>query len=119
MTPLQPTLPLQTPLQPTLHPPTTNTIHDSTIPTPLLTPLPTHFDSQYASPSLPTNEPEPSISISMKLHQSLILFSPTLFTTSLVRPDSVHSMCTHAKSEIVKPRLNPILLLTHLEPKTT
>lgn len=32
--------------------------------------------------------------------------------------DNVHSMCTCAKSGIVKPRLNPTLLLTHLEPKT-
>ena len=28
-------------------------------------------------------------------------------------------MCTRAKSGIVKPRVNPTLLLTHLEPKST
>ena len=84
---------ITTPLQPTLHPPTTNTIHDSTIPTPLLTPLPTHFDSQYASPSLPANEPEPSIPISMKLHQSLILFNSTLLHSLPLLDLTVYTPC--------------------------
>ena len=28
-------------------------------------------------------------------------------------------MCTHAKSGIIKPRINPTLLVAHLEPKCT
>ena len=28
-------------------------------------------------------------------------------------------MCTRAKSGIIKPRINPTLLLAHLEPKST
>ena len=38
---------------------------------------------------------------------------------ALVRPTNTHPMCTRAKSGIVKPRVNPTLLLTHLEPKST
>ena len=37
----------------------------------------------------------------------------------LVRPDSNHPMCTQAKAGVVKPRLQPTLLLAHAEPRST
>ena len=44
-------------------------------------------------------------------------FSPT--DTVPNRHLNTHPMCTRAKSGIVKPRINPTLLLVHLEPKST
>ena len=38
---------------------------------------------------------------------------------SLSTPENTNPMCTRAKSGIVKPRLNPTLLLTHVEPRLT
>ena len=37
----------------------------------------------------------------------------------LVRPDNTHSMCTRKKAGIVKQRLQPTLLLTHVAPRST
>jgi len=45
--------------------------------------------------------------------------SPAESPPLLVRADNTHPMCTRAKAGIIKPRLQPTLLLTHAEPKST
>ena len=52
-------------------------------------------------------------------HESLNQESLSTVATSSVRPENTHPMCTRAKAGIVKPRLQPTLLLAHAEPKST
>ena len=72
-------------------------------------PLPSS-QPEVSSTAAPAPSSSPVISASAPTAESLPL---------LARPDNTHSMCTRAKAGIVKPRIQPTLLLTHAEPKST
>ena len=67
-------------------------------------------------------------SVFFEFHPNPVISAPALPTSVqstaespplLVRPDNTPSICIRAKAGIVKPRLQPTLLLTHAEPKST
>ena len=72
----------------------------------------------YPPPLIPTLKfPHPHLA--MIFYHPLSHFKPLLSHLKLLcLPENIHSMCTKAKSGIVKPRLNPTFPLTHAEPKS-
>ncbi|KAI5437260.1 hypothetical protein KIW84_023397 [Lathyrus oleraceus] len=96
---------------PTAPPSTTTTAANSNVSTPVASPQP-------SSPSLNaifSDLAEASTISPSSLPPSNSSASPASISP-ILHLQNVHSMQTRAKRGIVKPRLNPTLLLTHMEP---
>jgi histone deacetylase 1/2 len=100
-------------LKPTSLPASSTTDHVEPLPTrisPDSVPLPSAYPSTTVAAS---QDREPSASSSLPA----TIPSQTSDTLPSVGPSNVHPMVTRSKNGIIKPRVNPTLLLTYSEPK--
>jgi len=83
-------------------------------------PTPAEKEVNDSSPAISTSVG--AISVSDSDSQPAPAAAPTVAAPTpavLVRPNNTHPMCTRAKVGVVKPRLQPTLLLAHAEPRST